>query len=540
MNRISKNQTLAAKGIFGLLVVMALLVLAHPIMTGAKDSIRQPAKPASSEAGSSVSTPSELAQQIDKAIESSEFAYARWGVCVISLANGAVIYQRDADKLFTPASNMKIYTTGVALDLLGADYRWRTSVYASAQPDTVGQIHGDLVLYGRGAPDLVANSNDSGRGSLAALADQLYQKGLRRVDGNVIGDESYFRGDPLGDGWQWTDLQWYFGAEASALSVNGNEVDVNVVPAEKGAEQPVVKVSNAQANVVVQNRMGLVDKEGRPTVGLHRGLSDNNLEVWGEFTPASKGFGARLAVHNPALWAARLFVDALKARGIVVGGEAQFRNARTAQNMRFDPTKASELAFVVSQSLSEIAKKTNKESINLNAELILRTLGRERGEMTAGPEPEGRERGDDETGLAVLRVWLSRTGVPSSHIALHDGSGLSRLDLVTPESSARLLLAISRTGTAGIFKDSLPIAGRDGTLAGRLRNLSERVWAKTGSLTYDNSLSGYLVTTNGEVLAFSIMSNDQTGGDSSTRLIDQIVGLIAATSSLPEENPRKP
>ena len=540
MNRISTNQTLLAKSLFGLLIAITLLLLARPIMTGAKDANKQPPKTASvSDAKSSAGASGELAQQINSTIENSEYAYARWGISVISLTDGAVVYQRDADKLFTPASNMKIYTTGVALDLLGADYRWRTSVYASAQPDAGGQIHGDLILYGRGAPDLIANSNDASKGSLSGLADQLYQKGIRRLDGNVVGDESYFRGDPLGDGWQWTDLQWYFAAEASALSINGNEVDVNIVPSEKGSESPVVKISNAQANVVVQNRMALADKEGRPTVGLHRGLSDNNLEVWGEFTPASKGFGARLSVHDPALWAARLFVEALKARGIAVGGEAQSRNARRPQNVRFDSGKASELAFVSSQPLSEIAKRTNKESINLNAELILRTLGRERGEMAAGAEPAGRELGDDEAGLAVVRLWLSRAAVPSAHIALHDGSGLSRLDLVTPETSARLLLAMSKTVSAGAFKDSLPIAGRDGTLAGRLPNLTDRVWAKTGSLTYDNSLSGYMITAKGEMLAFSIMCNDQTGRDAGTRLIDQIVALMARPSSSSTEKSQK-
>ncbi|HZE63893.1 MAG TPA: D-alanyl-D-alanine carboxypeptidase/D-alanyl-D-alanine-endopeptidase [Pyrinomonadaceae bacterium] len=541
MNRISTNQTLLAKSLVGLIVAITLLLLARPMMTGAKNSNKQRPKTASpSEAKPSVAASGEVAQQINSTIENGEFAYARWGICVISLTDGAVVYQRDADKLFTPASNMKIYTTGVALDLLGADYRWRTSVYTSAQPDAGGRIHGDLILYGRGAPDLIANSNDGSKGSLSGLADQLYQKGIRRIDGKVIGDESYFRGDPLGDGWQWTDLQWYFGAEASALSVNGNEVDVNIVPSGKGSEAPVVKISNALANVVVQNRMALADKEGRPTVGLHRGLSDNNLEVWGEFTPASKGFGARLSVHDPALWAARLFVEALKARGIAVGGEAQSRNARAAQNVRFDPGKASELAFVTSQPLSEIAKKTNKESINLNAELILRTLGRERGEMIAGPEPAGRERGDDEAGLAVVRLWLSRAAVPSAHIALHDGSGLSRLDLVTPETSARLLIAMSKTAAAAAFKESLPIAGRDGTLAGRLRNLSDRVWAKTGSLTYDNSLSGYMITAKGEVLAFSIMCNDQTGRDASIRLIDQILTLMAGPTASSAEKSQKP
>jgi D-alanyl-D-alanine carboxypeptidase/D-alanyl-D-alanine-endopeptidase (penicillin-binding protein 4) len=194
---------------------------------------------------------------------------------------------------------------------------------------------------------------------------------------------------------------------------------------------------------------------------------------------------------------------------------------------------------VASQPLSEIVKKTNKESVNLNAELILRTLGRERGEIASQPEGAGRERGDDEAGLAVIRVWLDRAGFASRRLALHDGSGLSRLDLVTPESSVRLLLAISKTASAAVFKDSLPIAGRDGTLGGRLKTVSDRVFAKTGSLTYDNSLSGYLTNSKGELFVFSIMCNDQTGPSESTHLIDQIVSLLAAFPDLPKDKMQK-
>jgi D-alanyl-D-alanine carboxypeptidase/D-alanyl-D-alanine-endopeptidase (penicillin-binding protein 4) len=197
------------------------------------------------------------------------------------------------------------------------------------------------------------------------------------------------------------------------------------------------------------------------------------------------------------------------------------------------------LAAVSSWPLSEIAKRTNKESVNLYAELILRTLGRERGELAALPEAIGKERGDDEAGLAVIRVWLARAGIPTSRIALHDGSGLSRLDLVTPETSARLLLSLSRTASAAVFRESLPISGRDGTLGGRLKTIIDRVSAKTGSLTYDNSLSGYLTTANGELLAFSIMCNDQTGHIDSTRLIDQILVLLAALPDLPPEKTQK-
>ena len=537
------TRTVLAKSLLIILLVVPILLLLRPLSTGtAKDKVKNELarRAAVSEKKPATEQPSDLARRIDSAIDQSELASARWGIYVISMSDGSTLYQRDADKLFTPASNMKIYTTGVALDLLGADYRWRTSVYANAQPDAGGRIQGDLILYGRGAPDLVARSKDDSKGSLARLADDLYARGVRSVSGNVIGDESYFRGDPLGNGWQWTDLQWYFGAEASALTVNGNEVDVNIVPSTKAGESPVVRVSDPESYVTVQNRMAVGKAGVRPTIGVYRGLSDNNIEVWGEFAPGTRGFGARLSVHNPALWAAKLFLAALKTRGITVDGQTLARNSRVPPSQRFNPMQSIELASVSSQPLSEIVKKTNKESVNLNAELILRTLGRERGEIAALPEAIGRERGDDEAGLAVIRVWLARAGIPTSRIALHDGSGLSRLDLVTPESSARLLLSVSRTTAASVFRESLPISGRDGTLGGRLKTIIDRVAAKTGSLTYDDSLSGYLTTADGEFLAFSIMCNDQTGHSDSTRLIDQIVGLLAAFPELPAERMQKP
>jgi D-alanyl-D-alanine carboxypeptidase/D-alanyl-D-alanine-endopeptidase (penicillin-binding protein 4) len=244
-------------------------------------------------------------------------------------------------------------------------------------------------------------------------------------------------------------------------------------------------------------------------------------------------------VHNPALWAAKMFLDVLKKRGIAIAGEAQSRDSRYAERQRFDPSQAVELAAVTSQPLSEIAKKTNKESNNLYAELILRTLGRERAQMLGQSQQIGREPGDDETGLSVIRLWLTRAGISTEHIALHDGSGLSRLDLVTPESTLRLLVALSKTGSGQIFRETLPIAGRDGTLGSRLKTLSDRVSAKTGSLTYSHSLSGYLTTSGGEVLAFSILCNDQTSGGNATQLIDQIVTLLAAFPQLPGETPQK-
>lgn len=533
-NTYTKQAGISLSGLVIVLFLVAAVFVFRPEITGrAKDvpskesvkgSVATDAKPASSGTAAGVQ---ELAKQIDATIDESELGYARWGVHVVSLAGGAIIYQRNAEKLFTPASNMKVYTTGVALEVLGPDFRWRTSVYGSAQPDRNGRVAGDLVLYGRGAPDFVSRTNDAERGSLDKLVDALYERGVRHVDGDVFGDASYFRGDPLGEGWQWTDLQWYFAAEASALSINSNEVGVNLVPAEKISEAPAARAGETSDHVNIQNRM-VVGKAGtRPTIGVHRGLSDNNVVLWGETVPGSKGFGARLSVHNPALWAAKMFRDALKSRGISIAGEAKSRDSRVAPNQRFDPAHAVELAFVMSQPLSKIARTTNKESNNLYAELILRTMGRERAHLAALPEAPGRERGDDETGVAVMRSWLARAGIAVERLALHDGSGLSRLNLVTPQSTTGLLTGLGKSASSQVFKESLPVAGRDGTLGGRLKMLTDRVSAKTGSLTYDNTLSGYITAANGEVLVFSIMCNDQTRRKDSTGLIDEIVKRLA-------------
>ena len=521
----------------GALLVLELVSLT-PVIAGRMRSKAQDQKPATLSAAKRDGEDAAvaLAELINRAIDESKSASARWGVCVLSLRDGRVLYARNADKLFTPASNMKIFTTGVALDFLGGDYRWRTSVYARSQPGADGTIDGDLVLYGRGAPDLISRTRKENNASLEQLADDLYNHGIRRVRGNVIGDESYFRGEPFGDGWQWTDLQWYFGAEASALSIDGNEIDLNVLPPNRVDAPPAVSMSAPDGYIAVQNRMGSVKRGERMQIGVHRGLSDNNVEVWGQFPLGEKGYGVRLAVHNPALWAARLLVDRLKARGIVVDGQAQARNSRVAQDQRFDPAPAAELGFVVGKTLSEIVKETNKESVNLNAELILRTLGRERGEMIADTTSKGRERGDDEAGLALIRLWLKRAGIPTEEIALHDGSGLSRLDLITPESTVRFLIALSKTTAAQAFHESLPVSGRDGTLGGRLKSLTNQVSAKTGSLTYDNALSGYLTASSGEVLVFSVMCNDQTTRASSILLIDQIVSVLASYPNFSPQN----
>ena len=522
---LRKNQLLAVSSLV-LILTTVVLIARHSVGLAREDEARG-GSPDPRETPVVSNSPADLllAHQIDHTIDESDLTQARWGVFVVSLSDGRVLYSRSGDKLFTPASNMKIYTTAAALDLLGADYRWRTSVYTDKPADSNGVIDGDLTLFGRGDPGLESNRKDG----LPDLAVQVWEHGVRRVRGNIVGDESYFRGELYGPGWQWNDLQWYFGAEPSALTIDANALELTIAPAGKIGNAATVKLRRENSYFHLTNNATTGERAAPTSIGINRGLSDNEFRVWGEFPVGGRGFTAYLSVYNPARLAATLFKAELLKQGIMVDGEPRSRDSRTAEGAKFDPQKAIEIAFAESGTLGEIVHQTNKESNNLYAELILRALGKERGSLAPDTDPrKNRERGDDEAGAAVVSSWLAGKGIPTNGLAIRDGSGLSRLDLVTPEATARLLAAITKTNAASVFHDSLPIAGRDGTLGPRLTPVTGRVFAKTGSLNYIHSLSGYATTQNNVVLAFSIFCNDATGRSDPVRVIDEIAGLLVA------------
>jgi D-alanyl-D-alanine carboxypeptidase/D-alanyl-D-alanine-endopeptidase (penicillin-binding protein 4) len=472
----------------------------------------------------------ELRNELDRIIDESKLARARWGIYIASLKDGRVLYSRNGSGTFTPASNMKIYTTAISLDLLGPDYRWRTSVFAPAEPDANGTIQGDLTLYGRGAPDLSSSEIKGTSSHFSQLADELYRKGLRRVAGDLVADASYFKGEELGDGWLWNDVQWYYGAEPSALTVNGNEVQVTVSPAEKVGEPAIARLNYGADYFPLVNETRTALRFSQMTVGVKRALSGNQIRVWGDFPVSGSTLTARIAAHEPAVMAGLLFGNALRERGVTIEGKIRTRDYRSG-NDGVERDKQIELASVESATLGEVVRDTNKESINLNAELLLRTLGKERG-YTA-PDANVRKmaiRGDDEAGAAVEHKWLQDHHISTDWVSLHDGSGLSRLDIVTPEVTAQLLMAISASQWGDLFRKSLPEAGRDGTLRGRMAEIGEgRVYAKTGTLTAVNSLSGYALTADGQGLVFSIFCNDETAPNGATPVIDSIIRRLTTS-----------
>ncbi len=486
-------------------------------------------------------TLAELQARIVALLDDPKFVSMRWGA-LIKTDQGKIIFERDADKAFTPASNMKLYTSAAVLDAFGPDYKIKTSVYA-AKPAKKGVIAGDVILYGRGDPNLSArfdaeNPDKFGDfypadkiAAIEQLADQLKAAGVKIITGNLIGNESYFAGDALGTGWEWDDLQFYYGAPISALTVNDNAITYVVTPGKRVGDAPVIRTRPATAFPTIINHAktsAAIAVNGRTRIGVHRSLDRDTLEFFGTIPRNASDFEVEIAVQSPAAFAATLFKEALQRRGIKIRGKAKALNAIDRVGNPFDMNKLTELTFVESQPMATLLKVVNKPSQNLHTEIMLRQLG------VANTSHEldeyGRPKPTFERANEARKQFLTKAGVNIAPLSLRDGSGLSRSDLVTPRATSQLLEFMRTHQQATVFRESLPVAGFDGTLKRRMKGTAAEgnLRAKTGTLTYVNALSGYLTTANGQTLIVSFYGNNYVGaGREVTGTLDQLCALLA-------------
>src|SRR5215470_1988796 len=276
------------------------------------------------------STLAELQSRIAALMDQPKFASARWGARIIT-PEGGVVFERDSYKSFMPASNMKLYTSAAALDAFGPDFKIKTSVYATRPVGRNGVLRGDLILYGRGDPNLSPrfDTEDPDRydelkpadtiTAIERLADQIKARGIKIVTGNLIGDDSFFAGDLLGPGWEWDDAQFYYGAEVSALTVNDNSVTFTVTPATRAGDQPAIKVQPETDYLKIVNNARTV-ANGQTRIGVNRPLDSNTVEFFGGI-PRGAEFKVDVAAHDPARFAATLLKEALARRGVSVRGK---------------------------------------------------------------------------------------------------------------------------------------------------------------------------------------------------------------------------
>jgi D-alanyl-D-alanine carboxypeptidase/D-alanyl-D-alanine-endopeptidase (penicillin-binding protein 4) len=439
---------------------------------------------------------SALAARIDKLLDEGPAAQAHWGVLAVDLKDGRVVFARNEHKLFAPASNTKLFTTAAALETLGPKFTFRTTVEAAAPP-AEGQVAGDLVLVGRGDPNLSprvvpypGRAEYSGAPTIAIdkLADQLFAAGLRSVGGDVVGDDTYFLFERYPDGWTVDDTLWDYGAPVSALTINDNELWLTVEPGDKPGDAAQVKLEPL-AGFSIENRIRTVEKGAPRRVQINREPGSRLLELWGDIPMGEPDFHQRLAMDDPAELAARYLRDALIAREVTIRGGVKVRHRRGIDVV--EPAPAAPpfvLATLESLPLAEDLKVINKVSQNLHAEMLLRTMG----------------------GLEARKAFLLKAGLAPDEFYFLDGSGLSRADVVAPAATVRLLTYMAASENREIWLDTLPVAGTDGSLPNRLKTPCTlgKIQAKTGSYRHTSALSGYMTTSHGHRLVFSIMVNN--------------------------------
>jgi serine-type D-Ala-D-Ala carboxypeptidase/endopeptidase (penicillin-binding protein 4) len=443
---------------------------------------------------------------IDAHIAQPRFAAARWGIAVVSLDSGRTLYAHDAGKLFQPASTAKLYTAALVLNELDAAYRIPTRVLGPT-PDKRGRVDGSLVLYGMGDPALGADPSTVDWAD--ALAAQLAARGVRRVRGDLVADATYFAGPPIGSGWEASDLLSGFAAPASALSVDENQLRLTVTPAAHAGQPAQLAFDPPLAAMPWEGRLLTSPAGTAGDINLYRTPGSDLLHAFGSIPVQSPPRTFHLAIADPARAAGNLLLHALRQRGIEIDG--QLRVLRWPQPDTALLADASVLAEVRSPPLATILGEGLKRSQNLYLQNLLQLAGtRAHAAAVGDPTMPAGFLGAADWGLHALRRLLGRIGIPPSASLIGEGTGLSRRDLTTPGALVRLLVFLAAGHDADALRDMLPVAGVDGTLAGRMRGTpaAGNMHAKTGSMTYVNCLAGYVTSAAGEHLAFAILLND--------------------------------
>jgi len=437
-------------------------------------------------------------QEMETIFADPSFANAHWGVAIQSLKTGEYFYLRNEDKEFMPASNMKLYTTANALYKLGPDFRFVTRVYTNGLIRPDGLLEGDLIIRGCGDPSLCGRFHE-GRITqvLEAWADSLSQKGVKSISGRIIGDDDYFDDEPLGIGWSWDDLNDYYAAQISALTFNDNCVDILFSPGDSLDQPGRCQLEPNTKYVEIINQV----KTGRRTrLQFDRAPGTNRITCRGTIALGEANRRDWVTIDNPTKFCATVFAEVLQARGISVAGGIFDIDELT--DFSYAPFAIYELGSSTSPTLQEIITVVNKESMNLYAELFYRVNAKEQ----AG-------NGDLMNAEESAKEVFGGMGINPVHLSLADGSGLSRLNLITPKSTIKLLSFMRRQPYGHFYYDSLPIAGVDGTLKGRMRGTAAagKIHAKTGMIAKVRALSGYATTQDGEELVFSMIVNFYSG-----------------------------
>lgn len=474
----------------------------------------------------------ELQSRLEAHVTQPRFNGALWSVKIASLDTGRTLFEHHADRLMSPASNSKLYTGALALEVLGPEYRIVTPIFGTAKLDANGLLRGDLIVSGRGDPSWKSPLR---REDFWDIFDPflatLEKAGVRAITGDVIADATYFQSQPNGAGWTADDLNDDYGAEISAITLEDNYAELRIAPGKAAGQPCVVSLIQPLTDLKLDNRMLTGAAGTEKQIVTRRIFGETTVHVFGRMPMGAEEQVMEVTVPKPAGWFARALKAALIRRGIVVGG--------TARSLRWpEPTAvkagAIRLGEVISPSMRELVTGFMKPSQNLETDLIFGHIGESKRQANT---PAWRS--SEELAVPVLRSFLRDHKLPADDVRFEEGSGLSRNNLTSANATVALLTFMATHPAGEAFKASLPIAGVDGTLKRRMQGTPAEgnVRAKTGSLRYANSLSGYVTSAAGEKLVFSLMLNrnaQQPAGRNVREELDDIAVMLAGLAGRSE------
>ncbi|MFY7698385.1 MAG: D-alanyl-D-alanine carboxypeptidase/D-alanyl-D-alanine endopeptidase [Legionella sp.] len=429
--------------------------------------------------------PNSTQTAVDKLINQVDPA-TNIGIEVVDLDTGINLYQRNPNKLFIPASNMKLFSNAAALIALGPDYRFQTTLSTDAHELRNGYLKGSIYLYLPGDPSLT-------RHDIQALMAQLKNWGIRYIEGNIVIVSNHSGLSPYAPGWLTKDLQYSYGAPLAPLMIDENRLMVTINPNDVAGKPAIIELETDNASISVNNQVNTTGKARGCGIDLHMD-ANNSLTIRGCVKVGQWAIQQRIAIHNPLRYAQALIKNQLIGLNITLKGQVVLGNAQSRSLL---------LANHASKPISQLLANTLKPSDNLYADsLFLHTAATISGKPLNWAQAQ----------LVIKEFLQKQTNVNLSNAVLTDGSGLSRQDLVTPQQTVELLRFLhDRFPLAYEYIAALPVAGRDGTLQRRLRLPSQQdlVRAKTGTMSGIIGLSGYLYTANAHTLAFTIFINKQ-------------------------------
>ncbi|HSJ09684.1 MAG TPA: D-alanyl-D-alanine carboxypeptidase/D-alanyl-D-alanine-endopeptidase [Longimicrobiales bacterium] len=443
---------------------------------------------------------------------------AHWGIEVVDVATGESLLRHNADRLFIPASNTKLVVAAAAAHYLAPDFRYTTTLHATG-PVELGVLRGDLVIRGTGDPTISGRYYQGNMLAVwEALADSLARLGVRRIDGGVVADESHWDSDYVRGDWENYDLLWWYAAPVAALGFNDNSIDFSVAAGAVGAPA-AISWKPETTHFTFVNRSITVPAGRASSIDFTRIAGTDTIVAYGQIPADAARRTEYFAVADPARYAAAVFAETLQRRGIGIL-LPELRVLRDTAESNTLLSGASVLARHRSVPLPQVIRPVLQTSQNWFAEQLLKTIGREAGGA-----------GSWARGLSMERRFLiDIVGMDSLAFRLRDASGLSAGNLMTPRALAQLARYIARTPRMQPVLSAMPVAGAStGSMRTRLTDLNGRVTAKTGSIGNVDALTGFITTSSGRRVAFSIVVNNSGISSAAMRpIIDDVVRAIAA------------